>query len=96
MRFVFNGFANTPPDLNGRVHITDGTQYWVQELAAKCDQLKAQAGAGPIVYLTPANLYGWEYARAVEQMCGVPAEVAPASDLTIDHDIAANLANAAG
>ena len=78
MRFVFSGFGGTPDGLDGRVHITDGLRYRVLESAAKRDALHTAAGAGTIVTVTPGGLYGWDYGRAVAQLCGTldPGELA--------------------
>jgi hypothetical protein len=79
MRFTFNGLANTPTGVEGRVHVTDGLRYRVYGLSGQVDALLSAAGAGPIVAVGPAQLpTGWDYPRAVSQLCGTqdPGELA--------------------
>jgi glycosyl hydrolase family 25 len=72
LRFLFQGFTNTPEDDDKRVHITDGVRYRRQPLAVRADDIYNTAlGSKPIV-VTPATLYpDWDYTRAVSTLCGM-------------------------
>jgi hypothetical protein len=79
MRFMFSGLPNTPDGVDGRVHVTDGLRFRIQGLSSQVDNLLTSAGAGPIITVAPGNLpSGWDYARAVSQLCGTqdPGELA--------------------
>ena len=94
MRFVFSGLPNTPDGVDGRVHITDGLRYRVQGQAFQVDNLLTTAGCGPITNVTTASVpTGWDYARAVSQLCGTadPGELSGsgASGGLTESDVAA-------
>lgn len=75
MRYVFatDITGGVPPELAGRVHITDGLRYRVVPSSFRIADLLDAAGAGPVVTVTRASLpSGWVYGQAVAALCGAP------------------------